>query len=637
MESSWEERQKEADKLKAEILGRHILSNFFGALAERPEAVRQAPSEGAVDESSRATKKAKRNRQERERKARKKKENQTNTLPSEPHEKLAEPHNLERDPTENPQITIPSSASPLTIQTSTTAPTTGRASRPLMTPAVPFSLQFPKKSSVIMQPVAHDTQRTATERNSHSPELQIRVLTPESSKSAAQITSTDTQDKETAESDMKARTSPAAFPQETQQNISDSAPEEISAFPAQITTVDTEETEVAHAGTEMAGNTSLASPKDQPQNISASPPAESPASPTEVTTTDIEKAETAHAGTEMAEEQSLASTEDQKQTLPASSTAESSESADDPTALASLSLHPAQTESPLSGPSDESSVTHAHPGLLAPAQDAAQAPTQPCLVQFDTYEWPCRNHECRKLTSPFDGSTVICPRCGPYSKIRYCSKKCLFDDVLMHWGVDCGQYTLAQRADPLTIHPRQVSIHPFIPSLTHHDRPERHRQLIRHSVDTTTADYFIFSDWVDWRSDGFPGDWPASKHASGTVLVALNFTPNGSSVSNRNFFTRLVRICFLVGGIRTDMTYYLFKMIRGRLNELGLASEDVKNCLVWQFKHEFAYGGGFAELLEDESAVNWPIVAGQIVQLEAQYRSFLFGGAGLGPEWTNQV
>jgi hypothetical protein len=101
-----------------------------------------------------------------------------------------------------------------------------------------------------------------------------------------------------------------------------------------------------------------------------------------------------------------------------------------------------------------------------------------------------------KVTSPWDGSTVIRPRCGPYSRIRYCSKKCLSDDVLMHWGIDCGQHTLTQRAYPLTIHPRSVRIHPFIPSLTHHDRPERHRQLIRHSVDTA-ADYFIFSDWVD--------------------------------------------------------------------------------------------------------------------------------------------
>jgi hypothetical protein len=206
----------------------------------------------------------------------------------------------------------------------------------------------------------------------------------------------------------------------------------------------------------------------------------------------------------------------------------------------------------------------------------------------------------------------------------------------MHWGIDCGQHTLTQRADPLTIHPRQVRIHPFIPSLTHHDRPERHRQLIRHSVDTA-ADYFIFSDWVDWRGDGFPGDWPANKHASGSILIALDFTENGSSVPPRHFFTRLLRICFLVGGVRTDMTYYLFKMIRGRLNELGLATEDVKNCLVWQFKHEFAQGGGFAELLEDERVISWPVVAGEIVRLEAPYRSFLFGVAGLGAEWTNKV
>jgi ssDNA-binding Zn-finger/Zn-ribbon topoisomerase 1 len=270
------------------------------------------------------------------------------------------------------------------------------------------------------------------------------------------------------------------------------------------------------------------------------------------------------------------------------------------------------------------------------ASDTPRTSTESRLVQFDTFGWPCRNPECRKLTKPYDGSTVICPRCGPYSRIRYCSKKCVFDDLLMHWGVDCGKHTLTQKADPLTIEARQINIPPFIPSLTHHDRPERHRQMVRHSLDQT-ADYFIFSDFVQWRADGFPGTWPATKHASGDLLVALNFAQNGSLVPAKHIFARLLRICFLVGAMRTDMTYFLFKMIQGRLYELGLATEDVKNCLIWQFKHEFGYGGGFAGLLFDQQLVSWPLVAGKIVQLEAQYRSFLSGRAGLGKEWTNEV
>lgn len=34
------------------------------------------------------------------------------------------------------------------------------------------------------------------------------------------------------------------------------------------------------------------------------------------------------------------------------------------------------------------------------------------LVKFDTYTWKCRKQDCKKVTSPWDGQTVICPRCG---------------------------------------------------------------------------------------------------------------------------------------------------------------------------------------------------------------------------------
>ena len=85
------------------------------------------------------------------------------------------------------------------------------------------------------------------------------------------------------------------------------------------------------------------------------------------------------------------------------------------------------------------------------------------------------------------------------------------------------------------------------------------------------------------------------------------------------------------------MTYFLFRMILGRLVELGLDTQDNKESLVWQFRFEFGFEGTFAGMLTDDSVVAWPLVAGQIVQLERQYGSFLSGRAGLGAEWTNVV
>lgn len=85
------------------------------------------------------------------------------------------------------------------------------------------------------------------------------------------------------------------------------------------------------------------------------------------------------------------------------------------------------------------------------------------------------------------------------------------------------------------------------------------------------------------------------------------------------------------------MTYFLFRMILGRLEELGWATADSKQCLVWQFRFEFGYEGSFVDMLMDERPVAWPLVATEILQLERQYDRFLTGRAGLGPEWTNAV
>ena len=665
--------QDEACRLIGQILAGRIISNYHRAAASGPvEAHESAFHEAQPLEVSQPGKNAKKNRKKRERKAQKRREERVNAMESQavktsehlgtgeadqthisqstaseastehgdpstreqnsPILPYAEPQNLETPPKQNPQISLPSSSPATGHQTVTTTPRISKTPRHLMTPAVPFNLQFPKKRSVTMEQETLDTQRPAADQEGHSPELQIPVSATERSVAAAQTTTTDTQETEVAGTGVKAKIFPAVPPQEAEQLIPASAAQGSSTLPALVTATDAELTEIAQAGTKMAEPSPPAAPQETKQSILASLSAEDISSFRQITATGTGKP--GSTGTEMAETPQNSSTEDQTQSNPASPAAETSESTESASALASLSINPAQTEASASGPSQETRITHAHPSI--PAQATSPASVQSRLVQFDTYEWPCRNQECRKLTSPFDGSTVICPRCGPYSKIRYCSKKCLFDDALVHWGVECGQFTLAVKADPLTVTSRQVNIQPFIPSLTHHDRPERHRQMIRHSVDDS-GDYFIFSDWMDWRAEGFPMPWPANKHASGSVLVVLKFTQTGSAVPSHYLFNRLIRVCFLIGALRTDMTYFLFKMIYGRLMELGLASEDAKNCLVWQFKHEFAFPGGFADLLEDERAVDWPWVAGEVVRLEAQYRSFLFGGAGLGPEWTNQV
>ncbi|ERF74231.1 hypothetical protein EPUS_03421 [Endocarpon pusillum Z07020] len=459
----------------------------------------------------------------------------------------AEPYMLATQPIQDAQMTLPSP--PPAINPQTTPPiTTTSGARRTSRPLIAPAIPFNLQFS----------KKPSTTMQHENPDTQSSATEQESDSTVAQIAASTA---------------------------------ELTISKAQATTEDTPETEVTDAGMESK-NSPEGPPYETKSPISATHvaessdssapvPAQAPAVITSHTTQSSEAAAPAPAQ------------------APAETTPHTTQSSEATTPTPTPTQAPAETTSRTTQGSEASTP--------APAQASAQQR----LVKFDTYEWPCRNQECRKLTSPYDESTVICPRCGPYSLIRYCSKKCLFDDLLMHWGVECGSFTLAQKADPMTITRRQISIQPYIPSLDHIDRPERFRQFVRHSIDTT-GDYFIFSDWADWRNAGFRMPWPAEQHASGSILAIVNFTQTGSSVPSRMLFTRLLRICFLVGGARTDMAYFLFKMIIGRLTELGLATSDIKNCLVWQFKHEFAYPGGFADLLMDQQVVNWPLVAGQV-------------------------
>lgn len=458
---------------------------------------------------------------------------------------LIEPHQPQTQREHQPQLTITSSTPSSTHHKSTIRTSTSTASRPLMTPAIPYNLHLPKKSSAItreatMQEHTSDKQQPESVREMQAPDSQQH---PEIEQSQ--------------HSDMPQSATSHILPSNSLQPATEHEVEQSL------------HSDMPHPATSHTLPSNSLQPATEQESHAATP---------HLPTTEQEP---------QAETQQLPSTDQQ--------------------------IQPSQ------------------------AQPSSSTQTRQHLIQFDTYQWLCRNQECRKSTSPYDGSTVICPRCGPYSLVRYCSKKCLFEDLLIHWGAECGEYPLTQKADLLTIERRQINILPALPDLDNINRPERHRQLVRHSLDNTTADYFIFSDWLQWRAEGFPLPWPPTKICSGIVLVPLNFTTAGSSVPNKLFFTRLLRLCFLVPVTRADMTYALFKMIRGRLDELGLATADALNCLTWQFKHEFGFGPGFAELLLDRQQVNWPLVAGEIMALEGQYGGFLSGAAGLGVEWTNEV
>ena len=244
----------------------------------------------------------------------------------------------------------------------------------------------------------------------------------------------------------------------------------------------------------------------------------------------------------------------------------------------------------------------------------AQAPppsseSEPWAHKFGALEGPgrivCRLPGCDVTTSPWDGSTVICPGCGPYSSVRYCCIEHLCSDTADHWGLDCMKYTCNHRCDASTIHPRQVQCPPLIPNICGWNTPERHRQAVYHAHSSKKngsaeieGDYFIFSDGRDWIQAGSPNvqAW-GLRQGRGTVLATVTFNDNASPNSLKDRFNRLLNAALFTGLSNTPVLDYLFMMIRENLMGKNEWDEEVLNCLYYQFLREFGYN--VPELITD--------------------------------------
>lgn len=66
---------------------------------------------------------------------------------------------------------------------------------------------------------------------------------------------------------------------------------------------------------------------------------------------------------------------------------------------------------------------------------ASSGEPKKALFKFDVLSkfMKCHMHGCEKITNCWDGSTVCCPACGPYSSVRYCSPQHLYEDLHTHW------------------------------------------------------------------------------------------------------------------------------------------------------------------------------------------------------------
>lgn len=172
--------------------------------------------------------------------------------------------------------------------------------------------------------------------------------------------------------------------------------------------------------------------------------------------------------------------------------------------------------------------SHAHPATpraqiqLTSSRQGSPVKQKPpgFFWQLDSHGFPCAKADCDKRCNLWDGVTVICPRCGPYSEIRYCSKEHLYVDVKSHW-VFCSQKTFRHPCRENSI-PRDVREGPpLLPSRHNWDTPERHRQAVYHAT-SRSGDYFIFADWEDFLTAGQPANTVAVR-CSNRVICTVKF------------------------------------------------------------------------------------------------------------------
>ncbi|KAL4999678.1 hypothetical protein BDV10DRAFT_200552 [Aspergillus recurvatus] len=212
--------------------------------------------------------------------------------------------------------------------------------------------------------------------------------------------------------------------------------------------------------------------------------------------------------------------------------------------------------------------------------------------QLDSHGFPCAKTGCLARCNLWDGATVICPRCGPYSETRYCSRTHLLQDIKAHWPV-CGQAVFTHPCKDSTI-PRDVNeAPPLIPCLYGVDTPERHRQAVHFNMNHSEGDYFIFSDWVDMVNKGAlkksDNDKEKVKYrCSSRIIHAVRF----ETAQERDRFRRVLAAVLFVTIENPAITDYLYRLIRDHIRSTTESPTNpllsLESSLKYQMNKEFA-------------------------------------------------
>lgn len=213
--------------------------------------------------------------------------------------------------------------------------------------------------------------------------------------------------------------------------------------------------------------------------------------------------------------------------------------------------------------------------------------------QLDSHGFPCSAVDCNRRCNLWDGRSVICPRCGPFSEIRYCSRDHLLKDVETHWAF-CGQQAFTHPCHESSIPGDVRAGPPLVPCLLQCDTPERHRQAVYFNVCEDMGDYFIFADLFEPDLDKRCSsrvftpvvfDDPAEKDKFRRILAAClfcTFPLSTVSITFSGLLTKAVTVEVV------DLVDYMYRLIRDNLRSKALWRNDLDSALKHQLARELS-------------------------------------------------
>ena len=239
------------------------------------------------------------------------------------------------------------------------------------------------------------------------------------------------------------------------------------------------------------------------------------------------------------------------------------------------------------GSTGTASHDHTLQGLSSTLSQATTSHQTSKPFKLDKWVNCAKCRMCQAFTSPDDGSSVICPACGPYSHVRYCSIEHLLEDTTRHWAEDCKKYPIQAPVDKDTVGDRHLAGVPLLPNLCGIDTPERHRQAV-YSASDADGDYYIFTDGDVYITAGKPDQkvWNLQR-GKGEEMEIVSIEQPGL----KDTFKRCLNVALFVGATNPLILAHLFLMIRDNLcsQEPDAWNTRVLYCLSYQFVREFQW------------------------------------------------